>query len=494
MSDTPTPQIIDPNSVIVKKSSTSSEIEVFRKPLPPSLKHQKRKILDEEKYVQDLAHIIERDFFPNIKKLKAQQTYLSALATNDVVTLRELYSKYSIYRGPSPSPTMGAKDTPSSSFETPLEKTHDTPTTRKDEHPKEHIEDENNCDNDSASTITTTKKKKARDLTLDNYLNLHTSEDNVSFDQLMEEAEKKERTKLQQSWLFEQQHLKQLEHETQVALPTVEQQAITNNPGTIVTWPYTSKNAVMYYPEGELSKLRCELTTAEKIEQAKSVRTIQHHNTCFAQDPFAVTDSTSKTPVSRAKAVQIDIDGTEIKSDETPKVNGYGFVVTPSPMPGQHGDESPMMTWGQIEGTPFCLDADTATIHGPSFKINSTPLREQLAMELVEKASQQHRKRKLEAIKTINKNFLTTTKQQTKQELVSNMSPAAQRLLTLRLGVNRTNSSSINSRSNIFTPSPINRSSHGRSPRTPSSLGIIKNSQSSVPIQGLTDNLLNLRH
>ncbi|CAF0906664.1 unnamed protein product [Didymodactylos carnosus] len=493
MSDTPTPQIIDPHSIIVKKSSTS-EIEIFRKPLPPSLRRQKRKTLDEEKYVQDLSHIIERDFFPNIEKLKAQEKYLTALATNDVVTLRELQLKYSIYRGPSPSPTMGAKDTPSNSFETPLEKMRDTPKTRKDEHSKQHMieEEEDECnddDNGDNASTTTTKKKRARDLTLDNYLNLNTSEDNISFEQLMDEKEKRERAKLHQAWLFEQQHLRKMEQETQLALPSVEQQAITNNPGTIVTWPYTAKNAVMYYPEG------CELTSAEKIEHAKRVRSIQHHNTRFVQDPFAITDSTSKITTSRKQAIQIDIDGSEIKSTETPKVNGYGFVVTPSPMPGQHGDESPVMTWGQIEGTPFCLDGDTSQVLGPSFKINTTPLREQLAMELVEKASQQHRKRKLEAIKTINKNFSTTSKQQqqTKQELVSNMSPAAQRLLTLRLGVNRTNSSSVNNRSNMFTPSPIHRTFHGNSPRTPSSLGIIKHQQSSPSTQGLTDNLLNLR-
>jgi hypothetical protein len=49
--------------------------------------------------------------------------------------------------------------------------------------------------------------EKIRDLRLDQYLSINTSEDNISFEQVMEESQKKERTKVHQAWLYEQQAL-----------------------------------------------------------------------------------------------------------------------------------------------------------------------------------------------------------------------------------------------------------------------------------------------
>lgn len=42
-----------------------------------------------------MGKIIQKDFFPDLEKLKAQVAYLDALEKNDVVKLREIYAKYS---------------------------------------------------------------------------------------------------------------------------------------------------------------------------------------------------------------------------------------------------------------------------------------------------------------------------------------------------------------------------------------------------------------
>jgi hypothetical protein len=42
-------------------------------------------------------------------------------------------------------------------------------------------------------------------ISLDRFLSQNTSEDNLSFETIMHEAEKKERTKVHQSWLFEKE-------------------------------------------------------------------------------------------------------------------------------------------------------------------------------------------------------------------------------------------------------------------------------------------------
>lgn len=68
----------------------------------------KPKVLDEDDYLEKLESIIQRDFFPDIEKLKAQTEYLDAVERNDVEKIRSLQLRYSSRRTDKPlnSPSM----------------------------------------------------------------------------------------------------------------------------------------------------------------------------------------------------------------------------------------------------------------------------------------------------------------------------------------------------------------------------------------------------
>lgn len=55
---------------------------------------------------QELGKLIQKDFFPDLEKLKAQNEYLDAMEKNDVIKLREIYAKYS---GRRPNEPVGCK-------------------------------------------------------------------------------------------------------------------------------------------------------------------------------------------------------------------------------------------------------------------------------------------------------------------------------------------------------------------------------------------------
>jgi protein DGCR14 len=92
---------------------------------------------------------------------------------------------------------------------------------------------------------------------------------------------------------------------------------------------------------------------------------------------------------ARGQEGRIGVDGLTVAAP-SPQIKGFSLVRTPSPAPGR-GGETPIMTWGEIEGTPCRLDT-------PSFRMAQTPRREQIAHQLADQAGQRHRDRKMKAI------------------------------------------------------------------------------------------------
>ena len=83
-------------------------------------------------------------------------------------------------------------------------------------------------------------------------------------------------------------------------------------------------------------------------------------------------------------------------------MNGFKLMsMAPSPALGV--EDSPLMTWGQLEGTPYRLEGcETPLLQGggggPGFTIQGVSQRDRLAKELADNNSKYYRDRKSKAI------------------------------------------------------------------------------------------------
>eukprot|EP01137_Pigoraptor_chileana_P005427 Opistho-2@48483 len=264
------------------------------KEIPPA------KVLDEDEFVNRMERIIERDFFPDLPKLRAQRETELFLDTRDPA-------------------------------------------------PQQHCEDGS----------------------LDTFLYSNTSEDNESFNKIMDKT--RERHRRRYAWVFDSE-TKQLQLAAQPA------SEVSRRAGAPDPWGYRVHNLLMYYPEG---------TSPSTIGVREGEgRSVSHVNTRVpreillkhAERPWK--ESAPPVVTAEAEAPVGDAGG------------AYTYLATPVIAPGV--DASPLMTWGNIASTPVRLDADavvTAT-PGPAFRMPDVSRREQIGIALSERASQRHRVRR----------------------------------------------------------------------------------------------------
>ncbi|XP_041826658.1 splicing factor ESS-2 homolog isoform X1 [Melanotaenia boesemani] len=427
----------------------------------------KRNVLDEEEYIESLEKIIQRDFFPDVTKLQAQKDYLEAEENGDLERMREISIRYG--SSLKSTPHSSAPYVTPASFETPVGHSGSPSSTY-------------SCKGSDVEKKDDDEEKKLP--SLDRFLAKNTSEDNASFEQIMDLAEDKE--KLRHAWLYEAEAEFKQRHEENLALPPAEKAALECVKAGLETWEYKAKNALMYYPEG----------VKDDDSVFKKPREVVHKNTRFSGDPFS--KALNKSQIQQAAALnaqfkqgKVGPDGKELIPHESPTVNGYGFERTPSPAPGVC--ESPLMTWGEIESTPFRLDgSDTPYVernHGPSFKIPEPGRRERLGLKMANEAAAKNRAKKQEALRKVTENLASLTP----KGLSPALTPALQRL------VNRTSSKYTDKALRAsYTPSPSHRiigcKSPFAGPATPSGTPTPNKAKtpSSQDLTSLTDNLLQL--
>ncbi|XP_054614050.1 splicing factor ESS-2 homolog [Dunckerocampus dactyliophorus] len=456
------------SGTLVPKAVTT--VALRQEPQETDAGKPQRKVLIEEDYIESLEKIIQRDFFPDVTKLQAQKDYLDAEEIGDLERMREISIRYGNSLSKNTPRSTAPYVTPAS-FETPVGHTGSPSISQT----SRGVDSESSTDD----------KREEKELpSLDRFLAKNTSEDNASFEQIMDLAEDKE--KMKHSWLYDAEAEFQERHEQNLALPPTEKAALECVKAGLETWEYKAKNTLMYYPEG----------VKDDDALFKKPREVVHKNTRFNGDPFS--KALNKSQIQQAAALnaqfkqgKVGPDGKELIPHDSPTVNGYGFERTPSPAPGV--TESPLMTWGEIESTPFRLDgSDTPYAernHGPSFKIPEPGRRERLGLKMANEAAAKNRAKKQEALRKVTENLASLTP----KGLSPALTPALQRL------VNRTSSKYTDKALRAsYTPSPSHRIVGCKSPfggpATPSGTPTPDKAKtpSTQDISSLTDNLLQL--
>ncbi|RWS25680.1 protein DGCR14-like protein [Leptotrombidium deliense] len=410
-------------------------------------KKRKRTVLDEDSFTSDMEKIIERDFFPDLPKMKECLDYQEALQKNDVDKLNELRLKWKdnneeiIINSPS-------------GFETPFEEPCECEDSSKRNDKSQEKEEKSNI-------------SKTNNLSLDEYLTKYTSEDNSSFDSIMEEAKQKHKDKY--PWLYLDEKKETLKYIEGLQVPSIDEQAKQKQP-KLLTWKYQNMNSIMYYPES------VKLTHEEALALTKCER-VAHENTRFKANPFnerlnAATIAEKAYLHAKENKGKIGVDGKELLPSDV-HVNGYKFVsMTPTPNPAAMN--SPLMTWGTIEGTPCRLDdtpmRSSMTPGTPQFKIPETPTREKIALSLTDKISKKKQDRKKETMIHMSnalRSPLILGSPRTPSERLSAMSSAAQNLATRKLGIHRNTDLMLRE---SYSPSPY-RSPQALTPSESRSVG-----------------------
>ncbi|KAM4827742.1 splicing factor ESS-2 homolog [Thomomys bottae] len=433
----------------------------------------KQRVLDEEEYIEGLQMVIQRDFFPDVEKLQAQKEYLEAEENGDLERMRQIAIKFGSALGKMSREPPLPYVTPAT-FETP--EVHSAPGVvgNRPRTQGRNLEDGEAIEEEEKEPLPS----------LDVFLSRYTSEDNASFQEIMEVA--KEKNRARHAWLYQAEEEFEKRQKDNLELPSAEHQAIESSQAGVETWKYKAKNSLMYYPEG----------VPDEDQLFKKPRQVVHKNTRFLRDPFSQALSRSQLQQAAAlnaqhKQGKVGPDGKELIPQESPRVGGFGFVATPSPAPGVN--ESPLMTWGEVENTPLRVEgSETPYVDrtpGPAFKILEPGRRERLGLKMANEAAAKNRAKKQEALRRVTENLASLTP----KGLSPAMSPALQRL------VNRTASKYTDRALRAsYTPSPA-RSAHLKTPaggpQTPTSTPA-PGSATRTPLTqdpaSITDNLLQL--
>ena len=349
------------NSQALTKRSSDTQLM----PPPPPPKRQKRpaKVLDETVYSDALSHIIARDFFPGLLETEAQQDYLSALDSKNNEWIRESGRRLTAVMTPGPDSRRrkGTSFTPRRSTEigdTPKGWTGSTPGAT----PRTITNDD----------FAPEKPEVDVNMSLGAFQAKYTSEDNESFNALLDKANEKRAAKYaffhnenklptprQIAQKAREQKLLESGTATSSALiitnaageerravaPARPSEDLDSRPASLESFPNRTgtgpRNTFMFGPE---SVEDTTLTRAQEAEQGSNAppKAVTYAATRFRPESDGpenpVPPSPSMSAIDAAIAGRPKPTGSEsgYSGAETPRVNGYAFVDA-EPTPSETG-------------------------------------------------------------------------------------------------------------------------------------------------------------
>jgi len=228
---------------------------------------------------------------------------------------------------------------------------------------------------------------------LDDFQKVFTSEDNASFEAVLEKDRERRR---QKEWWVEGPEEK---HNTKCQA-LKDQISESHSTGEIMTCEFQARNTFYFKPRGEIPEL---------IEKP----TVESRNTRFTTQEQSDLDETLIAAIAARHARESGQQFSEVLAKmvkdgtfsvaalhshgnvravggrlQTPMGQGgsYPMVNTPALLPGENGF-SPLMTFGKIASTPRVLDEEA----GPTFRVQEESARDRAADKLAKGAMQKQR-------------------------------------------------------------------------------------------------------